>query len=64
MEGELEQFVLLAKGTRGRATADLVLKATAAPGVFVFSELLDVPSVQEVGRCSMFHALAIKNQPI
>ena len=53
MEGanQLEQFVLLAKGTRGRATADLVVKATAAPGVFIFGELLDVPSVQEVVYC-------------
>lgn len=46
---QLEQFVLLAKGTRGRASADLALKATAAPGLFSFGELLDVPSMQEVG---------------
>lgn len=52
MEGasQLEQFVLLAKGTRGRAAADLVLKATSAPGVFVFAELLDVASVQELQK--------------
>lgn len=47
-EGQLEEYVLLAKGTHGRATADLLLKATAAPGLFVFGELLDLPSVKQV----------------
>ena len=46
---ELDPFILLARSARGRAAAELVLKATAAPGVFVFGELLDEPNVAEVG---------------
>ena len=45
---ELEPFLLLARSARGRAAAELVLKATAAPGVFVFGELLDEAHVREV----------------
>ena len=52
MEGaaKLEQYLLLAKGARGRAVADLILKVTAEPGVYAFGELLDVPSVKEVSE--------------
>ena len=52
MEGEikLEQYVLLAKGVRGRAIADLIAKVASEPGIFVFGELLDVPSIKEVER--------------
>ena len=45
---ELEPFLLLARSARGRAAAELVLKATSAPGVFVFGELLDEAHVREV----------------
>lgn len=44
----LEQFTLLAKGTRGTACAELVKQALEAPGVHVFGELLDMPNVKEV----------------
>ena len=44
----LEQFVLLAKGTKGAAAAELIKQALDSPGIYVFSELIDVPNIQEV----------------
>lgn len=44
----LEQFVLLAKSAKGAAVVELINQALSAPGVFVFGELLEMPSVQEV----------------
>uniref|UniRef100_A0A8C5WGI0 PCI domain-containing protein n=1 Tax=Leptobrachium leishanense TaxID=445787 RepID=A0A8C5WGI0_9ANUR len=43
----LEQFILLAKGTKGSALPALVNQVLDAPGVYVFGDLLDLPSVQE-----------------
>lgn len=51
---KLEPFVLLSKSARGRGAAKLVEDATAAPGVFVFSELLEMPNIQEVCRSELF----------
>ncbi|KNE57050.1 hypothetical protein AMAG_02809 [Allomyces macrogynus ATCC 38327] len=45
---KLLPFVLLAKSTRGAAAADLVAKVLEAPGVYVFSEFLSVPSIQQL----------------
>jgi COP9 signalosome complex subunit 7 len=42
-----QPFTLLAKSTRGPGSAQLVMKALAAPGVFVFGELLEVQSIKE-----------------
>ncbi len=44
---KLESFLSLAKGARGRAAAAVIADATAAPGVFAFGELLDVPHIKE-----------------
>lgn len=44
----LEQFVILAKSTKGAACTELVKQALEAPGVYVFGELLDSPNIQEV----------------
>ena len=44
---KLEPFLLLSKSARGAAAAKLVQDVTSASGVFVFAELLDVPSIQE-----------------
>ena len=44
----LEQFVLLAKTAKGAAAVELIKQALEAPGVYVFSELLDMANVQEV----------------
>lgn len=44
----LEPFLLLAKGTHGAACADLIRTVLEAPGVYVFSELLQHPHVIEV----------------
>lgn len=51
----MQSYLLLAKGQRGLALVDLIQKITADPAVFVFGELLDVPSVKEVNT----HILAI-----
>ena len=47
-ESKIQQYLLLAKNARGRAACDLISKATSEPGLFGFSELLSVPSIQEV----------------
>lgn len=49
MDGDkIQQYVLLAKGARGRAVVELIVKATSDPGVFGFGELLACQSVQDV----------------
>lgn len=45
---KLEPFLLMAKNMKGAAAAKLIQDATSAPGVFVFSELLELPNIQEV----------------
>lgn len=45
---KLEPFLLIAKSVKGAAAAKLIQDATSAPGVFVFSELLELPNIQEV----------------
>lgn len=47
---KLEPFLLIAKSVKGAAAAKLIQDATAAPGVFVFSELLELPNIQELGK--------------
>lgn len=44
----LEQFVLLAKGTKGAACQDLIKTVLEAPGVYVFSELLEHANIRDV----------------
>lgn len=46
----LEQFVILAKSTKGAACTELVKQALEAPGVYVFGELLDSPNIQELAN--------------
>jgi len=45
---KLAPFLLIGKSVKGAAAAKLIQDATAAPGVFVFSELLELPNIQEV----------------
>lgn len=47
----LEQFVLLAKGAKGFACAELIKQVLEAPGVHVFGELLEMPNIKEVRIC-------------
>ncbi|KAL1412694.1 hypothetical protein Q8F55_000441 [Vanrija albida] len=42
----LEPFLLLARSTKGAAAAKIILDATAASGVYVFAELLELPNVK------------------
>lgn len=44
----LEEYVLLAKSARGAGVVALIQKALEAPGVYVFGELMEMPSVKEV----------------
>lgn len=48
-EAKLEEYCLLAKGSKGRTLADVVQRAISDPVLFAFGELLAVPSVQQVG---------------
>ena len=45
---KLEPFLLMAKSLKGAAAAKLIQDATSTPAVFVFSELLELPNIQEV----------------
>lgn len=44
----LDQFVLLAKSSKGAACLDLIKQVLEAPGVHVFGELLVLPNIIEV----------------
>jgi len=45
---ELEQFCILAKSQKGRACAALIQQVLGSRKIFVFGELLYVPTVQAV----------------
>eukprot|EP00891_Asterochloris_glomerata_P002000 jgi/Astpho2/2000/e_gw1.00038.238.1_t len=47
-DSKVEEYLLLVKGTKGRATADLVQKVTSEPGIFAFGEFLDALSVVQL----------------
>ncbi|KAF9466997.1 hypothetical protein BDZ94DRAFT_1233522 [Collybia nuda] len=47
---KLEPFLLMAKSLKGAAAAKLIQDATSAPGVFVFSELLELSNIQELAK--------------
>lgn len=47
-EAKLEEYCLLAKGSKGRTLADVVQRAISDPVLFAFGELLAVPSVQQL----------------
>ncbi|KAL7747587.1 hypothetical protein RI367_007028 [Sorochytrium milnesiophthora] len=46
----LEPFLLLARSARGAAAAALIRKVLGATNVYVFSELLDMPSIQDLAK--------------
>jgi COP9 signalosome complex subunit 7 len=46
---------------KGAAAAKLIQDATSAPAVFVFSELLELPNIQEVRRYRYYLYLFFKN---
>ncbi|KAG6848917.1 hypothetical protein H0H93_012822 [Arthromyces matolae] len=47
---KLEPYLLMAKSLKGAAAAKLIVDVTSAPGVFVFSELLEMANIQELGK--------------
>ncbi|KAI9348161.1 hypothetical protein BDR26DRAFT_817222 [Obelidium mucronatum] len=46
----MDAYLALAKGAKGAACAQLISDALSAPGVFVFSELLEMPNVAELAK--------------
>ena len=44
----ISQYILLSKSVTGVAAAELIEQAVDAPGVYVFSELLDMPNIRDV----------------
>ncbi|WVQ84974.1 hypothetical protein IAT38_007138 [Cryptococcus sp. DSM 104549] len=54
LAANIEPFLLLARSTRGAAAAKIVMDATAAPGVYVFSELLEIPNIQQLASDPTF----------
>jgi len=58
----LEQFVLLAKTTKGAAAVEMIKQVLEAPGVYVFGELLDMPNIKELqngAHASYFNLLSL-----
>ena len=53
---KLEPFLLLAKSLKGAACAQLILDTLNAPDVFVFAELLDLPSIRDVKQTGVEYA--------
>ncbi|KIY65822.1 hypothetical protein CYLTODRAFT_424018 [Cylindrobasidium torrendii FP15055 ss-10] len=56
---KLEPYILMSKSVKGAAAAKLAQDATSAQGVFVFSELLDLPNIQELGSGDHAKALSL-----
>ncbi|XP_066565904.1 COP9 signalosome complex subunit 7b isoform X5 [Amia ocellicauda] len=48
--GPLEQFILLAKNTKGPALIALINQLLEAPGVYVFGEFLNLSCVEELSK--------------
>lgn len=48
----LEQFLILAKSAKGSAVIELIKQVLDSPHIFVFGELLDLPSIKEVSAAS------------
>jgi COP9 signalosome complex subunit 7 len=46
----LQAFIVMAKNAKGGSAANIVGSALSAPGVYVFSELLEIRGIREV-RC-------------
>ena len=48
--GRLQEYCLLAKGSKGRMLVDIIQRATSDPTLFAFGELLVVPTIEQVNR--------------
>jgi len=46
----LQPFLLLAKKSKGKASAAVILQALSAPNVYVFGELLEIAGVQQLAE--------------
>ncbi|WWC91599.1 uncharacterized protein L201_006545 [Kwoniella dendrophila CBS 6074] len=48
LSSKLEPYLLLARSTKGASAAKIISDVTAAPGIYTFSELLDLPNIQQL----------------
>jgi len=46
----LQQYLILAKSTKGKAATAVIQQALSAPNIYVFGELLEMPNVQQLGE--------------
>jgi len=46
----LQQYLILAKSSKGKAVTALIQQALSAPNVYVFGELLEMPHVQQLAE--------------
>ena len=60
---KLEPFLLMSKSAKGAAAAKLIQDVTASHGVFVFSELLELPNIQEVYSTSCYFDCLLRRYP-
>jgi hypothetical protein len=49
----LEPFLILSKSVKGPANIKLIQDVLAAPGVYVFAELLECPNMMEVSQWNL-----------
>ncbi|KAK8853124.1 hypothetical protein IAR55_003825 [Kwoniella newhampshirensis] len=54
LTSRLEPYLLLARSTKGAAAAKVIEDATAASGVYVFAELLELPNIQQLSTDPSF----------
>lgn len=58
----LQPFILQAKSAGPAKAVDIITKATEAPGCFVFSELLELPAIQQLKGDPEYEKVGIVTQ--
>lgn len=56
---KMEQFLVLMRTAKGSALGDVVSRAIAEPGLFVFGELVSLPSIQQVKGTAEEHVFRV-----
>ena len=51
----MEQLLQLARTAENDGLLQLISQALEVPGVFVFSDFLDLPNIIQVNLCSKYH---------
>ena len=50
---QIEQFIILAKNQKQQALEQIIDKVLSHPSIYVFSEFMQLPNVQEVSSLSL-----------